>query len=222
MGVEFADVGKRYGSLWALRGVSLRIAPGEFVLLRGPNGSGKSTLLRVAATLARPSTGAVRYLGVEPADAVAVRGRIGVVAHSTMLYDDLSAAENLRFFGALFQLADLRSRVDAALAAVELTDRRDGLVRTFSRGMRQRLALARALLHGPGLLLLDEPVTGLDQEAREWLDRTLENLHAAGCTVVMSTHGDQEVSAATRAVWLAGGAVVRDSEAVRGAGGTAR
>lgn len=221
IGVEFADVGKRYGLLWALRGLSLRIAPGEFVLLRGPNGSGKSTLLRVAATLARASTGAVRYPGIEAADEVSIRGRIGLVAHSTMLYDDLTAAENLRFFGALFQLADLPSRVDAALASVGLTGRRDSLVRTFSRGMRQRLALARALLHGPGLLLLDEPATGLDQEAREWLDRTLESLHTAGCTVVMSTHSGEEISAVTRTVWLAGGAVVRDSQVAHGAGGAA-
>lgn len=221
IGVEFADVGKRYGSLWALRRLSLRIAPGEFVLLRGPNGSGKSTLLRVAATLAQPSTGAVRYPGIEDAEAVAVRGSIGLVAHSTMLYDDLSAAENLRFFGALFQLEGLPLRVDAALASVGLADRRDSLVRTFSRGMRQRLALARALLHGPGLLLLDEPATGLDQEAREWLDRTLESLHAAGCTVVMTTHSGEEISAATRTVWLAGGVVVRDSQASHGAGGAA-
>jgi heme exporter protein A len=221
IGVEFAEVGKRYGSLWALRRLSLRIAPGEFVLLRGPNGSGKSTVLRVAATLARPSTGSVRYPGIEDADEVAIRRCLGLVAHSTMLYDDLSAVENLRFFGALFQIADLPSHADAALAAVGLTDRRDSLVRTFSRGMRQRLALARALLHGPGLLLLDEPATGLDQEAREWLDRTLESLHAAGCTVLMTTHGGEEISGATRTVWLAGGAVVRDSQTVHGAGESA-
>jgi heme ABC exporter ATP-binding subunit CcmA len=223
IGVEFQDLGKRYGSLWALRRVSLRIAPGEFVLLRGPNGSGKSTLLKIAATLTRPSAGAVSYPGAEKTDAQGIRSRVGLVAHGTLLYDDLTAAENLRFFGALFGLGDLASRTATALASVGLSERADSLVRTFSRGMRQRLSLARAMLHGPGLLLLDEPATGLDQEAREWLDRTLESLHAAGCTVVMSTHADEQGNAATRTVWLSGGAVVRDSadgQSGAGAGAT--
>lgn len=222
MGVEFQGIGKRYGAMWALRRISLRIAPGEFVLLRGPNGSGKSTLLRIAATLARPSAGKVAYLGADTADPLKIRGRIGLVAHGTLLYDDLTAAENLRFFGAMYGLADLRSRAETALASVGLTERRDSLVRSFSRGMRQRLSLARAMLHEPGLLLLDEPSTGLDQEAREWLDRTLESLHEAGCTVVMSTHGEAEGSAATRTVWLAGGAVARDSASEQGGEGGAR
>lgn len=222
IGVEFQDIGKRYGSLWALRRISLRIAPGEFALLRGPNGSGKSTLLRIAATLARPSAGTVRYPGADGAADQAIKARIGLVAHSTMLYDDLTAEENLRFFGGLFGLVDMESRAEAALASVGLADRRDSLVRTFSRGMRQRLSLARAMLHGPGLLLLDEPATGLDQEAREWLDRTLESLHGAGCTVVMSTHAGEDAPAATRTVWLTGGMVVRDSAAGLGGEGALR
>ncbi len=222
IGVEFQDLGKRYGSLWALRRVSIRIAPGEFVLLRGANGSGKSTLLKVAATLTRPSAGAVSYPGAERTGAQEIRSRIGLVAHGTLLYDDLTAAENLRFFGALFGLGDLAPRTATALASVGLSERANSLVRTFSRGMRQRLSLARAMLHGPGLLLLDEPATGLDKEAREWLDRTLESLHAAGCTVVMSTHADEASNAATRTVWLSGGAVVRDSAAAQSGEGAAR
>jgi heme ABC exporter ATP-binding subunit CcmA len=222
VGLSFQDVGKRYGSLWALRYITLRITPGEFVLLRGPNGSGKSTLLKIAATLARPSAGKVAYPGAENADSQSIQARIGLVAHSTMLYDELTATENLRFFGRLFGLADLASRAESALASVGLIDRRDSLVRTFSRGMRQRLSLARAMLHGPGVLLLDEPSTGLDQEAREWLDRTLESLHGAGCTVVMSTHAGEDAAAATRTVWLAGGAVVRDSAVAQGGEGVGR
>lgn len=221
VGVEFRDVGKRYGSLWALRRVSLHVMPGEFVLLRGPNGSGKSTLLRIAATLARPSTGAVSYLGTSSDGETEVKARIGLVAHGTLLYEDLTAAENLRFFGGLFGLSDIASRTEAALISVGLAERRDSLVRTFSRGMRQRLSLARAMLHGPGLLLLDEPATGLDQEAREWLERTLECLHAGGCTVLMSTHAGEAAGAATRTVWLERGSVIGDSAATQsGSGGT--
>jgi len=222
LGIEFREVGKRFGAFWALRRVSLRIAAGEFVLLRGPNGSGKSTLLKIAATLARPSTGSVVYPGAEDQDAAIIKARIGLVAHGTLLYDDLSAAENLRFFGGLYGLADLASRVEAALVSVALSDRRDSLVRTFSRGMRQRLSLARAMLHGPGLLLLDEPATGLDQQAREWLDRTLESLHDAGCTVVMSTHASEAASAATRTLWLSSGRIVRDTAAPASAEGVAQ
>lgn len=222
IGAEFQDIGKRYGSLWALRRILLRIAPGEFTLLRGPNGSGKSTLLRIAATLVRPSAGTVSYPGADGAGEQAIKGRIGLVAHGTMLYDDLTAEENLRFFGGLFGLQDLPSRAEAALASVGLAERRDSLVRTFSRGMRQRLSLARAMLHGPGLLLLDEPTTGLDQEAREWLDRTLESLHGAGCTILMSTHAGEDAPAATRTVWLEGGTVVRDSAATRSDEGISR
>jgi ABC-type multidrug transport system ATPase subunit len=164
----------------------------------------------------------VSYPGAEEADAEGIKSRIGLVAHGTLLYDDLTAAENLRFFGALFGLGDLASRTATALASVGLSERSDSLVRTFSRGMRQRLSLARALLHGPGLLLLDEPATGLDQEAREWLDCTLESLHAAGCTVVMSTHADEAGSSATRTVWLSAGAVVRDSAGAQSRAGGGR
>lgn len=211
IGIEFHAIGRRYGALWALRGVSLRINPGEFVLLRGPNGSGKSTLLKIAAILVRPSAGRVEYPGAGNGSPAAVKARIGMVAHSTLVYDDLSAAENLHFFGSLYGLPDLDSRVSSALQSVGLPERRNSLVRTFSRGMRQRLSLARALLHSPGLLLLDEPMTGLDQQAREWLEGKLAELHATGCTVVMSTHADEAAALSTRTVWLQGGQVAQDS-----------
>jgi len=199
--------------LWALRGVSLRIHPGEFVLLRGPNGSGKSTLLRIAATLVRPTAGHTTYPGTPDGSPATVRARIGMVAHSTLLYDDLSAAENLHFFAKLYGLRDSASRLASALDAVGLLDRQNSLVRTFSRGMRQRLSLARALLHAPGMLLLDEPMTGLDQEAREWFEGKLAELHATGCTIVMSTHADEAAGSAARTVWLRSGQVERDSGA---------
>ncbi len=222
IGFQFSEVSKRYGAQWALRKVSLQIAAGELVLLRGPNGSGKSTLLRIAATLTRPSTGEVRYSNAGRKDPRDAKARIGLVAHSTLLYDDLSAAENLRFFGSLFGLSDAGRRAEAALESVGLAERRDGLVRTLSRGMRQRLSLARALLHGPGLLLLDEPATGLDQEARNWLEHTLAGLHAAGCTVLMSTHAGEPVPAAARSVWLERGQIVRDTAETPDAPGVPR
>ncbi len=210
LAVRLSGVSKRYGTLWALRDVSLEIQPGEFVTLLGANGSGKSTLLKVMALVARPSVGRGEFgARGKLEDGAAVRARIGFVAHSTMLYDELSALENLEFFGRLYGVDSARQRAKESLAAVGLEERSDSVVRTFSRGMRQRVALARALLHQPGLLLLDEPAAGLDTEGQQWLARLLESLRDAGCTMVMSTHGAGEVaSLATRCVRLDAGRVV--------------
>lgn len=210
--VSFRNAEKRYGPHIALRRLSLDIARGEFVALLGPNGSGKTTLLRMAATLVRPTSGAVAFPAYSRDDAASIKRRIGMIGHFTMLYDELTAAENLAFFAQLYGLDEPRRRAAASLEPVGLATRANDLVRTFSRGMRQRLALARALLASPSLLLLDEPATGLDREGVAWLAAALAQLRADGATIIMSSHEQGEVlSLATRAIALRSGAVLDDS-----------
>ncbi len=216
LGVSFAAAEKRYGAVRALRPTTLEFHRGEFTALLGPNGSGKSTLLRLAAQLLRPTSGTIQFHGpAGEVSAAEARRRLGVIAHATLLYDELTAEENLQLFARLYGLADTQAAISTRLAAAGLAGRESSLVRTFSRGMRQRLTVARALLHSPGLLLLDEPSTGLDAAACDWLAEELSRIHRAGCTIVMSTHqGGPALSLATRTVWLDAGRVVRDSAAV--------
>jgi heme exporter protein A len=212
-GIRFEDIEKRYGSLYALRRVSLEVAAGECVAFAGRNGSGKTTLLRIAARLVRASSGVVSFLSSQ-GEVSETGAPIGFVAHATMVYDELTAEENLLLFAKLQGIAEPTARAAFLLAEVGLVDRRDSLVRTFSRGMRQRVAIARALLNEPCVLLLDEPATGLDPEGINWLEKTLRHARDAGRTILMSVHGESEISAlATRAVRLDAGAVVADTRA---------
>jgi heme exporter protein A len=209
--IRFEKIDKRYGGLYALRRISLEIGRGQCVVLAGRNGSGKTTLLRIASRLVRPSAGTVTH---GDADTSAPQPAVGFVAHATMVYDELTAEENLLLFGRLLGVPSVTKRVTSLLAEIGLYERRDSLVRTFSRGMRQRVALARALLHQPSLLLLDEPATGLDSVSVTWLARTLEQLRDSGCTMLMSLHGESEISAlATRGIRLEAGVVAADSAA---------
>lgn len=172
-----------------LRGVDLHVQQGEFVTLVGANGAGKSTLLRIVATLAKPTDGVVKVGGWPlPERAEMVRPHIGLVSHQSLVYGDLSAENNLTFFAKLYNLDDISNRVTAALDRVGLKLRRRDPVRTFSRGMLQRLTIARATLHQPDILLLDEPYTGLDQAASTLLDSLLQRERDEGRTILMITH----------------------------------
>ncbi len=187
--VSVISLGKRFDRRPVLRGLSFDLFAGECVVLLGANGAGKTTLLRVLATLSRPSSGDVRVNGIRLSESVQdVRRQVGVVAHQPYLYDDLTAAENLRFFARMYDVSDEQQRIPEVLQLVGLFQRRHDRVRTFSRGMQQRLAIARAILHRPSLLLFDEPDTGLDREGMHVLERIIEYHVVGGGTVLMTTH----------------------------------
>jgi heme exporter protein A len=180
---------KRFGLKTVLRGLEFNVEQGEFVALLGPNGAGKTTFLRILASLSRPASGEVRVAGHRlPQQAAAVRSRLGVVSHLPLLYGDLTAEENLRFYGRMYGVIGLERRVGEVLEMIGLAKRRRDLTRTFSRGMQQRLAIGRAVLHDPEVMLFDEPHTGLDQEACLMLDNVLREVAARGRTVVMTSH----------------------------------
>ena len=184
-----ADVSRTFGRRRALSRVTLQSNAGDVFGLLGPNGAGKSTLLAILATLLQPSSGDVRYGGTTArAAGASVRARLGLLGHELQLYPELTAAENLRFFARLHGLDDVDRRVGAALLSSRLVERADDPVAGFSRGMRQRLALERALLHEPRLLLLDEPFTGLDQTSAAALVGRLRALARAGRLIVLATH----------------------------------
>ncbi len=186
--VELEGVEKRFGAFCSLHALDLSLQPSSFLLVAGPNGAGKTTLLRLMAGLARATAGRVLVHGEDPTRSGLARASVGWLSHQSLLYDHLTAAENLSFFARLYQLDDRSDRVRDALAASGLESREDSRVRTFSRGMKQRLALARATLHNPSILLFDEPYTGLDQHAAAALTANLQTQRQLERTCVLVTH----------------------------------
>ena len=187
--IEVKKLVKRFGMKAVLRGVDFHVERGEFVALLGPNGAGKTTFLRILSSLARPSLGEVKVAGYQlPHQAAQVRARLGGVSHMPLLYGDLTAEENLEFYARMYGITDHHQRITEVLKMVGLEPRRKDLVRTFSRGMAQRLAIGRAVLHDPEVMLFDEPYTGLDQDASSMLDEVLKSVAAQGRTVVMTSH----------------------------------
>jgi len=192
--VSVDDVSRHFGRRRAVARVSFVAARGNIIGLLGPNGAGKSTLLAMLATLLRPSAGSIRYGAMQADDAPpALRGRIGVLGHDLFLYPELTARENLAFFAGLYGHRDADGAARAALTRAGLADRGDDLVAGFSRGMRQRVALERALIHDPRLVLLDEPFTGLDDASASALVARLRELRQGGAILVVATH-DLEVA----------------------------
>jgi heme exporter protein A len=212
--VRVENVEKWFGRTSALQGVSLTVQRGDFVVFLGRNGAGKSTLLRVIARIVKPNSGKVEVCGVDVLrNPEAGRERLGFVAHSSFLYRNLTAFENLRFFAGLYRLREPGDRVQLALRWVGLEESAHRRVHGFSRGMQQRLSIARATLHDPDILLLDEPFSGLDLEASELLGQWLQSFVANGKTVLMATHDlEQGLRGANRWAFVDRGKIARELE----------
>jgi heme exporter protein A len=216
LALDSREIEKKFGYSFAVRSINLQIRRGEFVALFGRNGAGKTTFLKIAATLMRPTKGTLAIEGFDIAkQPEEARRRIGFLSHNTFVYRDLSALDNLKFFCRLYGVDDSEDRLLGILDRVGLRKRAGDPVRAFSRGLQQRVGIARALLHDPSLILLDEPYTGLDANASQTLNELLDSAVAAGKTVVLTTHDvDQGLRGATRAVIVDRGTVVHDGKAV--------
>jgi len=204
---------KSFGNFDALRGVDLRVKNGEFFTLFGPNGAGKTTLIKLLATLTSPTSGRLNVHGYDTKKEVnKIRSLIGVISHDPYLYDNLTAFENIKFFGTLYGLEDIDDRAQKVIKQVGLEKRMHDIVRTFSRGMKQRLTVARAIVHEPKILLLDEPYTGLDQHGAQIFGEMLSDLKSNSRTILMTTHNiDEGLDLSDRIGILAKGKIVFDS-----------
>ena len=187
--IHVHDITKNFGSMTVLDNVNFSVKGGEFLTIVGPNGAGKTTLIKIMATLVNATGGTVELGGFNVKKSPEkVRGIIGVISHNTYLYNELTAGENLKFFGKMYAIPEIDRRVDEVLGETGLSDRKHDRVGTFSRGMKQRLSIARAILHNPAVLLLDEPYTGLDQQASASLESVLDSLTGSGITTIMISH----------------------------------
>ncbi|MCB0045767.1 MAG: heme ABC exporter ATP-binding protein CcmA [Caldilineaceae bacterium] len=214
--ISVQGITKRFDRKPVLRGVDLAVAPGEIVTLLGANGAGKTTLMRIISGLSAPDRGEVQLGGASFATGGhELRRYIGLVSHTPLLYDNLSGEENLAFFARLYDLVEPQARIEWALHAVDLWPRRRDAVRTYSRGMTQRLAIARAILHNPPVLLLDEPDTGLDQAGADLLHGLLQQLDTAQRAVLFTTHNLSRARAwADRVALLVDGRIVQMASTV--------
>ena len=208
-------VTKSFGYIQALRGIDLRIKKGEFVTVFGPNGAGKTTLIKLLATLTKPTSGKVSIANYDiKKEPDKVRALIGVISHDPYLYGNLSALENIGFFASLYGISQPKEKAIQVIKQVGLESRMHDLVRTFSRGMQQRLAVARAIVHEPKILLLDEPYTGLDQHGARIFGDLLNWLKTENRTIVMTTHNLPEgLEVSDRVAILDGGKIIYESDA---------
>lgn len=195
--IKAGDLTKSFGNRTVLKGITLHIKAGEVVWLIGPNGAGKTTLVRILATLTPPTSGTLHIAGLDVHKSVnimTIRHHIGFLSHQTWLYDDLSVEQNLTFYAQLYNTPDSPTRIGELLERLELVARRQDLVRTLSRGMQQRLAIARAVLHRPRILLLDEAYTGLDVSASRAMTSILNTLSRDGCTIILTAHDKKRIT----------------------------
>lgn len=210
--IEIKNLVKNFGRKKVLKGVSLRIKKGDFLTLFGPNGAGKTTLLKTVATIINPDGGEIIVDGCRfNEDAIEIRRKIGFVSHNPLLYDDLTPEENLKFYARMYGVKDYQKKIDYLLKKVGLFHRKYDLVRTFSRGMLQRLAIARTLVHNPEILLLDEPYTGLDPGASATLDEILSTLKNEEHTFFMTSHDlERGYNLATKVAVIVDGKITLD------------
>ncbi|HEX2601843.1 MAG TPA: heme ABC exporter ATP-binding protein CcmA [Gemmatimonadaceae bacterium] len=214
--VAVSDLTRSFGPRRAVAGVSFTLLPGECLALFGPNGAGKTTLLRVLAGLLKPTSGNARVSGIELPGGALARGQVGLISHHTMLYEALSPRENVAFAARLYGIRDASARVDDALRRMAMIERADAPVRSLSRGMQQRVSIARAMVHSPRLVLADEPYSGLDESGARSLTALLEELRSAGTAIVIVTHNLVEgLALATRAAVMKAGKFVRTDAAER-------
>lgn len=208
--IQTEQLTKKFSREYALNNLHLRVERGKIITILGPNGAGKTTLLRILATLARPTSGQILVNGQDLVrNSAAIRSQIGFLPHQVLLYGRLTVFENLHLFGTLYGITSLKKRIEECLAIIGITHLRHELTQTLSRGMQQRTAIARAILHDPDILLLDEPNTGLDQAAAQYLDNLLRQLHSQGKTILMTSHAIDRLDALeTDIIILARGRIV--------------
>jgi heme exporter protein A len=208
--VEVAELAREFGSIRAIAGVTFSLARGECLALFGPNGAGKTTLIRVLAGLLRPTSGSARIAGIQLPGGSLARSRIGLISHHTMLYEALSPRENVSFSARLYGIRDARAGVEDSLRRMSMLERAETPIRYLSRGMQQRVSIARAMVHSPQLVLADEPYSGLDESGARALTALLQELRSGGTAIIMVTHNLVEgLSLATHAAVMQHGRFVR-------------